>query len=147
MPEQSNPFEEVLEQIADLLKFAQDNKAQFLAPKEKQKALDPQIEERLENVEQTIEIFRKITDKALKNSGLDEDTVKNNIQRVPEEFGVKDKRMLERAKKLRGELEIMEREFSTWHTIAKLQKKRGKTEGKKRIKKFKRLGGQGWTPL
>ena len=147
MAEQSNPFEKILEQIADLLTFAQENKAQFLSPNEKQKPLDPQIEERLESIEQTIDLFRKITDKALKTSGLDEATVQANTQVVPEDFGTKDKRMLEKAKKLRGELEVMGREFSTWHTIAKLRKKKEKTEGKKRIKKFKRLGGQGWTPL
>ncbi|HEY4832210.1 MAG TPA: hypothetical protein VIH61_06600 [Waddliaceae bacterium] len=145
--QEPNPFENVLEQIADLLKFAQANKAQFLAQKEKQAPLDPKIEEQLKNVEQTIEIFRKITDKALKTSGLDEAVVQSNTQEVPEDFGVRDKRILKKAKKLRGELEIVEKEFSTLHAIAKLQKKKEKMEGRKRIKKFKRLGGQGWTPL
>jgi hypothetical protein len=146
MPE-PNPFEKVFDQIADLLEFAQKNKAQFLISKEKKEPLEPHFEEQLERVEQTIEIFRKITDKALRASGLDEATVQSNTQTIPEGFGTKDKKNLERAKKLRGELEGMEKEFVTWQTIAKLQKKREKNQGKKRIKKFKRLGGQGWMPL
>ena len=147
MPEQPNSFEAILEQIANLLKFAQDNKAQLFAPKEDQKPFDPQIEKQLQDVEKTIEIFTKITDKALITSGLDESTIQSNVQAIPETFEAKDRRLLQKAKKLRGELEVMEKEFASWHTIAKMRKKIEKTEGKKRVKKFKRLGGQGWTPL
>lgn len=143
---EKHPFERVLEQISDLLKFAQDNKAK-LTSKEQKNPLDPDIHTRLEEVEKNIYFLEKVTDRAISMSNLDEETVLKNAAVIPDTFDVRDKALLARAKKVRAEVEKMEKEYAAWHRLALLQKKKEKTEGKKRRKKFKRLGGQGWTPL
>jgi hypothetical protein len=138
-----NPFEQIFEQIAELLAITQESQKKPFSTEK----LDDDIDEQVDDLEKQIGFFKKITDEALKRSGLDDQTLQKTINNPPNEFGSKDKRILDRAKKLRSDLENLEREFSRKSSIVKLQKKKAKTAGKKRIKKFKRLGGQGWMPM
>jgi len=138
-----NPFEDIFEQISDLLSLAQENEGKALSDEK----LPEGLEEQLDELEKGVELFRKITDEAVKRSGIDEEMVDKTIHRPSTELGRSDKKILEKAKKLKGELENIEREFARKTQAVKLHKKKAKTAGKKRKKKFKRLGGQGWMPL
>lgn len=137
-----DPFEHLLDQIADLLALAQENKSKTIKAK-----LDKDIHRQLDEIEKGVELFRKITDDALKKSGISEETVKKNISEPSDVLSRKEKRLLERTKKLKSELQVVESEYAIKCNIAKLQKKKLKTAGKKRKRKFRRLGGQGWIPL
>lgn len=138
-----NQFEDILEQIADLLSMAHEKGGKALS----EEKLDENIEEQLEELEKGVEAFRQITDEALKRSGIDEEMVRATIQNPGQDLGRKDKKILEKANKLKRELEKIEREFAKKSQLAKTQKKKAKTAGKKRKKKFKKLGGEGWLPL
>ncbi len=138
-----NPLEHLFAQIADLLAMAQENEQKVLSGGK----LDDNLEEDIAAVEQQIALFRKITDEALKRSGLDEETVQNTIDNPSLELGAKQQKILLQARELKGELERFEREYARKSQLVKLQKKKAKSSGKKRIKKFKRLGGQGWMPM
>jgi hypothetical protein len=139
----NNPFENIFEQISDLLSMTHEKSEKPLS----EEKLDENIGKQIDELEKGVEIFRKITDEALKRSGIDEENLKKTIRNPSAELLGKDKRILEKAKKLRGELEAIEREYARKSQVVKLQKKQSKTAGKKRKKKFKRLGGQGWIPL
>lgn len=138
-----NPFEDIFEQISDLLSLTQEKEELGLS----EKKLPEGIEEQLDELEKGVELFRKITDEAVKRSGVDEELVQKTIHNPTQELERSDKKILDKAKMLRGELENIEREFARKTHAVKLQKKKNKTAGKKRKKKFKRLGGQGWMPL
>ena len=138
-----NPFEDIFEQISDLLSLTQENEGKGLSDKK----LPEGIEEQLDELEKGVEVFRKITDEAVKRSGIDQELVQKTIHNPTQELERSDKKILDKAKKLKGELEKIEREFARKTHAVKLQKKKAKTKGKKRKKKFNRLGGQGWLPL
>lgn len=137
-----NPFDHLFDQIADMIELAQNKKSSALTGK-----LDEDIDEQLDELERSVELFKEITDIAIERSGLNKDTLEASIENPPTSFSHGQKRIMERASKMKDELKKIENEFNRQRMIAKVQKKKAKTTGKKRKKKFKRLGGQGWMPL
>lgn len=142
-----HPFDKILDQISDLLKMSQDNKSKLVNPEKKDEKLDPSIGEKLEEIERQVDLFKKITERAMSLSGLDEKTVVESVQKVPGSFDLRDKKVIDRAKKLHQQIESAEKDMSLLTNISKMKEQNKKTEGKKRVKKFKRLGGQGWLPM
>ena len=137
-----NPFDHLFDQIADMIALTQDKKSQAFTGK-----LDDDIEEQLDELENSVELFKEITERAIEKSGINRDTLQATIDNPPTSFSQGQKRIIERASKMQEELKKIESEFNRQRMIAKMQKKKSKSTGKKRKKKFKRLGGQGWMPL
>lgn len=138
-----HPFEQILDQITDLLALTEENKEKTFS-----EALGDDLKDKLEKIEKEVELFQKITDKALKKSGIDPESMDQKMKEdPPDNLSSKDKRVLKKAKKLKEKLVSEKRHWSIQSNIAKMQKKKAKTAGKRRKKKFKRLGGQGWLPL
>jgi len=139
---QRHPFEQLLDQITDLLALTEENKRKVSSGK-----LDPAIQDKLDQVEKDVELFHKITQNAIKKSGINQEVLDQNIGNPPDNLPSKERKILERAQKLKKELESEERKWAIKKSIVKRQEKKAKTIGKKRKKKFKRLGGEGWMPL
>ena len=142
---EKNPFEELMEQLADLLVTLNENQGKILDDKEMPTDIDKQLEE----LENDINLFVKITDEALKKSGVTEDELIRKIGDPSELRNRRDKRLVERAAILKAELQQMERNLSGYVRGIKMGKKKFGKKGRKRKSKFKRLGGddKGWMPL
>lgn len=110
-------------------------------------SLDDDVGSKLEALEQQMQFFRQVTEEAIKRSGIDSKELEGNVQTPPKEFAGKDRRIIERAKNLKAELKSLEKEYDDKVVFFKMHAKKQKTAGKKRKKKFKRLGGQGWMPM
>lgn len=140
---EKNPFDKVFDQIADLLAKTKVDKSKPLEGK-----FDKGVEKQLDEIEKNIEFLRKVTEEALEKSGIDSETLKGSIENPPDSFSRKEKRILERSKKLKGEADKVEREYAKKAEFAKIQKKKAKSTGKKRKRKIKKkLGGEGWLRL
>ncbi len=137
-----DPLDLLLDQISDLLAVAQENKGEAIKGK-----VDKDIEQQLDFLEQKVEFFRKVTDEAIKMSGVNEEELEKNIKESVEDPQRKNQKMVARAERLKTQMQMLEKEYEQRGKLAKLQKKRVKATGKKRKKKFKKLGGQGWLPL
>ncbi len=137
-----DPFDALLDQIADLISLTQKKKGEPLVGE-----VDEDTKQQLDLLEQQLEIFRKITDEAIKSSGINEEALEKAIQTPPSDFAKKQQRVLERTRKIKAELVNLEQEYDLRGKFQKIHIKKNKTAGAKRKKKFKRLGGQGWTPI
>lgn len=137
-----HPFEALFKQISDLLLTIQE-KPDPVVPQKNQSS----IEEQLDHLEQYLTVFRNITNEALVKSGLNEESLQKTIDAPQETPDRRERKVLDKAKKLKEDLKNLETEVAKKTTAAKIQKRKAKTEGKNRKKKFKRLGGQGWMPL
>lgn len=138
-----NPFEHLFDQIADLVDFTKNHKEKGIsgAP------LDESIEEQIEQLEAQVVLFQKATEQAMKRCGLSETEVDNVVNNPGDELGQREKKILLKTGRLMADLETIESEYARMSRVVILQKKKAKTQGKKRAKKFKRLGGQGWMPM
>jgi len=137
-----HPFEAIFKQISDLLLTIQE-KPDPVIPQKNQSS----IEEQLDHLEQYLTFFRNITNEALVKSGLNEESLQKTIDTPQETSDRRERKVLDKAKKLKDDIKNLELEVAKKTTAAKIQKRKTKTEGKNRKKKFKRLGGQGWMPL
>lgn len=137
MPKQ-HPFDEIFRQITELLVNVQGQAVPPLATDKSQ-----MVSEQLDMLEQQLDLFQKITDDVSRESGVNLQKSEGYIAH-PEDASQDDRKILETAQKLKGDLEKLETAFT--EKISQV-KKESKTAGKKRKKKFKRLGGEGWMPL
>jgi hypothetical protein len=143
---EENPFDKVFDQIADLLALIQGKKSLPSKKKSTEKPPYEDIEAQLEVLERGAEAFRAITDEAIRESGLSEESIQQSIQEMPSTLSSKERRILKRAAELKKESDKLCVQLEQKARIAKKAGKR-KTPGRKRKKKFRRLGGQGWIPL
>lgn len=138
-----HPFEQILDQIADLIAKTRNPRPDTFTPGLLPKEIDRQIDQ----FEADVLLFKMITDEAAKLTGIDEEGLKQSARHPPEGLAAREKHLLERAAKLHTELEKLSAEIGMQSRQVKLEQKNAKASGKKRKKKFKRLGGQGWMPL
>lgn len=143
MTNNPNPFDEMFDQIADMLAMAEKHKGTPL----KGEPMEDGIEKQVDELEKQVEFFRKVTEEAMKMSGLKDKDLEETIENPTRDLDPKERRALQRARELKKRVVDMELEYARMTKIAKLHKRKAKTEGTKRKKKFKRLGGQGWMPL
>jgi len=139
---ESEPFDILLDQIAELLEVADENKREAIKGKVNEDLLN-----QLDFLEMKVQFFRNVTDQALKMSGITNEELAKNIDESKDNPNTKSQRMIARASQLKDKLESLEKQYELRARVAKMQKKQSKSSGKKRKKKFKRLGGQGWLPL
>lgn len=144
MPEK-NPYENVFNQIADILKIIESNEG-----KKFESELPADIHKRLDEIENHILILKEISDKAFVQAGTSDAEVKKMIAEAASESSRPQvKRLFQMAERLKSEIEKKEINYSVSEDRRK--KKLAPTDQKKtsqqRKKKFKRLGGDNWMPL
>lgn len=139
---ESEPFDILLDQIAELLEVADENKQEAIKGKVSEDLLN-----QLDFLEMKVQFFRNVTDQALKMSGITDEELNKNIDESKDNPNTQSQRMIARASQLKDKLETLEKQYELRARVAKMQKKQSNSSGKKRKKKFKRLGGQGWLPL
>ena len=135
---EKNMIEQLLNQITELMEIAHENKDHTL-----EGDLPPQLEKELEALERDVQEFCDLNEQLIVEAGVSEQGCNPKSQRV-----------LQKARKLRQELESTQRGLTTAVQIVKKQEKtfgkKGDKASKKvaRTKKFKRIGGKkGWMPL
>ena len=141
MPEE-NPFDKLLDQLTDLIALTQDEKENYLKGD-----LPEDIDKQLGELEAELEIFKIITDKALQGAGIGNEWVNKAAEEPPSTLSKSEQRILKRTEKLKKEMEKIEKDFSKQRMFIEMLKKKAKTAGKKRKKKFKKLGGARLDPL
>lgn len=137
-----NPLNDFFEQVAALLRLAQEGKPTGEPPED--------IEKRLADLEYRVELFKKVTDDTFKRAGLSEERVQETLQSL-EKLSVYDRNFMERVEKLKKDVDSTQQALAIEVTIAKqreaIQGKKGKGI-QTRKKKFRRLGGrEDWKPL
>ncbi|CCB92050.1 putative uncharacterized protein [Waddlia chondrophila 2032/99] len=139
---ESEPFDSILDQIAELLEVADENKKEAIKGK-----VDKDLMNQLDFLEMKVQFFRNVTDQALKMSGITDEELGSHIENFSDNPTTKSQKMIARADQLKKKLQVLEKQYELRFRAAKMQKKQEKSTGKKRKKKFKKLGGQGWLPL
>ncbi|ADI38931.1 hypothetical protein [Waddlia chondrophila] len=139
---ESEPFDSILDQIAELLEVADENKKEAIKGK-----VDKDLMNQLDFLEMKVQFFRNVTDQALKMSGITDEELGSHIENFSDNPTTKSQKMIARADQLKKRLQVLEKQYELRFRAAKMQKKQEKSTGKKRKKKFKKLGGQGWLPL
>lgn len=140
-------LEQLLEQMSDLTETIYKNRSKTFKEK-----LPENIDDQLELLEMQVQLFQKATNKALKESGEDEESLKAAIKSPPSNLSRKEKALLERSEKLKKEAITLEKQYAKQAELLKIKKKRygkkGTSTGKARKRKFKRLGSKkGWKPI
>lgn len=147
----SDSMEPLLEQIANLLKLAQDN-----AGKKVSENLDPNIIKRLEALREIVDSFQNVTIEGLIQQGIDPAEAVKNYMKNPGKYNPQEKKVMRKAVQLgldtlmmKGALECAQNMGRYSKDITKLAgKKTSKKSVKARQKKFKRVGGDSnWVPL
>lgn len=147
---ENHPFEDMFDQIAELLKFVQDNASKVMDESDLPKG----IEEKLSKLEKNVEKFKRMSDELVAQSGVPKQEMKSIMDLSSTELSVDEKRMLEKANQLKAQVEEAGAKFA----LAAEEGRQGgaalpvvpikKKFGKKRRKKFKRFGGNDkWKPL
>lgn len=140
MPKQ-HPFDEIFQQISELLINVRQKPVPPISS-EDSKAMNDQ----LNAVEETLKLLEKITDDTAKQSRIHKENTEQIIEH-PENVSKEERKILETARQLRGDLENLENAFTAKMKATNAEAKEKKFAGTKRKKKFKRLGGEGWMPL
>lgn len=143
-----DPMEHLLEQLSNLMKFAQKN-----ASKPLKKNNTANLQRQLELLEDLIAKFNETTNKELLAAGVTDEELKKKLDN-PEQIPPKVRRFLERSVRLQIDATLMRDALKVAITRAALGLTEPTTEAekKKRIqkrkKKFKRMGGDtNWKPL
>ncbi len=135
-----NPFDPLLDQIVTMLDKIKKGNLSKISDEDL-----AYISRHLDIVEKNVEIFNKIADQADKNKG--DKGKKTKFVKVKESATSREKRFFKRARRIRNDIVDVKKEYETLKRREKLKKKRSRGIGRKRKKKFKRLGGEGWLPL
>lgn len=147
----SNPFEKVLDQIAEIMQYAYDNAHKPIPPK-----LAEEMEGRLTELENQVELFKKLNEKVMEGSGVTDYVFQAMIEDDKHESISKDDReTLMRAQHLKIEAEKASKDVQKAAMEAAASGK--KLTEKKKLKpkspqarkgKFKSMGGyKDWKPL
>ncbi len=142
-----DPYENLLEKIADMIALIQKNEG----PPMMQGAVTPQMQKDLERLENSIALFKKIADENLSNAGQSAE----EIQKSANDLSRNQQRFLDKSQKLKKELLNLQTTYTMYQQSIEMRDKEPskKTDKKKfgesRKKKFKRLSGgdKGWMPL
>lgn len=151
--EEKHPFEDVFNQIGDLLKFVNENAANLNESDE----IPPEVEKKLSKLEREVANFKKKGDQFIEATGIKRKELDNLINLNPEYLAQhitkEDTVIIKKAKEIKAKVEEAEKKFSSRAAEGKekgieLQKYSEDLSGKKRKKKFKRFGSdKNWKPL
>jgi len=144
---EENPVEYLLGELMRILDSVKDRKI----PQNGER-LPPDIDQKLAQLKQMIDVFSTTTLDAIKDAGIEKDVIATSIAH-PELLSPENKRILAKAKKLKSEAEELYKvnnKLVQQNNEAKLPKNKDKdapTSSERRAKKFKSLGGTKWKPV
>lgn len=150
--DEKNPFEDVFDQISDLLRFVQDNIDKPVDNREVPKS----IQDRLNRLEKNVEMFCTMGNEIVNETGISREDLEKRLDPESRDIPPETKELIARANQLKQALEEKSKSFAQAIALAKARgdkltsKKEGKKGrfGKKRSKKFKRFGSdEKWIPL
>lgn len=140
-PEQ-DPLPSLFSKISELVQKIQNNKKPL-------GELSPDILAKLTTMEQAMQAFVDINSLALQDAGIDIEKLAAELSKTP--MSLKDKRLLDRAKSLEGDVKYLHLNLSkigeSGQTSGSEPSEKEKKKSKARQKRFKRLGGDGWMRL
>jgi hypothetical protein len=150
----TNPFEDLFDQLADLMRLAQEKAALPYDPSK-----IPEVEEKLQKLRRDVELFAKMSREVVIASGVDPDEISKRLSGTSKEISEEGKRLLQKGKLLRQEAENLKEAFKPPPDV--VQKEEGAVATppitkriadekytKRRKSKFKRFGGnKDWKPL
>lgn len=151
-----NPFEEILNQINDLLQIVADN-----AEKPLKNELPPDLDSKLSKLEKQVEEFRRISNSYISKLGVTNEDMEAYLKKVAQSSNKKTQKITERTRQLTEEIEkkkeILEKQKhpQTLHEHAQVEdislseKKQLQNKSPQARKSlFKRIGGnKKWRPL
>lgn len=145
-----DPVGPLLEQIAVLLKFAQDNAGKELK-------VDSEIVKRLEIVQAMVDQFAESTLSTLEQDNIKPEDVTKTIAENSSQLRTEDQKLLKKSMQLGFDTMLMKKalltakamgEYSKAFTQELSEKKVTRKKIKERRNKFKRMGGDSnWVPL
>jgi hypothetical protein len=138
-PNPNEALQHFFNQVADILSMVQSKKDMPT------KELPKDLNERVAFLEKQVEAFKKNSEEILSKTGV----TKERLHALTEALPSKERRIIDYAEHLKGELDVIRSENAAKGSIAKKGKKSsGKDKIKERRKKFDQLGGrQDWKPL
>lgn len=154
MPEK-NPFDDLLDQIAQLLQFVQEHS--HIPPDEMK--IPPGVDKKLDKLTKRVEAFKRLSEDIVALSGVSREEIKKRLAGVSNEVPDDGKELISKAGIIKREVESLYDRFEEMLPVdtdpfaahAKQPKKRKLTEqeqAKKRRGKFKRFGSSDtWKPL
>lgn len=150
MSTNDDPVGPLLEQLASLLKFAQDNAGKELK-------VDEDIVKRLEMIQGMVDQFAESTLNILEQENIKPEDVARTIAEKSDQLKKEDQKLLKKSMQLGFDALLMKNalmtakamgEYSKAFTQELSEKKVSKKKIKERRKKFKRMGGDSkWVPL
>lgn len=144
---EENPIEYLLGELMRILDSVKDRKIP-----DNGERLPPDIDQKLAQLKQMIDVFSTTALDAIKDEGIEKDVIATSIAH-PELLSPENKRILTKAKKLKSEAEELYKinnKLLQQRNEAKLPKNKDKdapTSSERRVKKFKSLGGTKWKPV
>jgi len=142
-----NPIEQFLNKLTEFLRLANIERKKQPTGK-----MDPAVEERLAQLEHSVQVFKQLTEETLKQAGVQEEQIQRVLaEEARKALPAKDRMLLEKSAKLEKEVKAISQELSKEVVIAKQKQKyvgkTGKT-GQSRKKRFRPMGGnKDWKPL
>lgn len=136
-----NPFDPLINQIADLLKYFEKGE-RFLRDED----MTPELEAKLEAIKELTARFREMTDKALQASGVNPGSLRTPSDK--QIFTPEQKRFFEQLSRLEAEVEVRRRRAQV--ALAKKEAEESPTQdklSKRRKRQIRKLGGSGWQPV
>lgn len=142
-----NPIENLLDQIAELLKFAEKNAGKPLNRKN-----TPEIEQQLHQLEDLVAQFDQLTQEQIKLSGITDEEIKKTFS-DPTTVSQQNKQIMNRSLDLARDATFLKIALKSAidqikKGLATPDKETKKKDVRKRQKKFKQMGGDSkWMPL
>lgn len=160
MNEDKNPYERLMDEIADLLQFVQ-GKSQVPLDDSK---LSPEVIQAFQNIRKKVAEFRKLGEEVVSLSGATREEVLMHKGGLSRDTPPAVKRVIEKGELLKGQIKELQGKLLVSNIteaeqgnlpkgkqeteFEKIKQKKDDSFGKKRRSKFKSLGGdKDWKPL
>lgn len=138
------PIENFFDKLAEILALAENSKDKLGGK------IPPDMEIRIQKLTRDMELFCRVGEATLKNLSVSEDKIEQALTTI-EDLPAKEQQVLQKAQKLKEQLDILQRDIGIKVTIVKQKEKTFGKEGRESItrqKKFRKMGGKkNWKPL
>jgi len=146
---EQDPLDPILNALSNIMSFMRENAAN------PQKKLPPEMEKRLEMLEQNVKRFKEATEKGLEKEGFDLRATKKKVMDEREHYPAKQKRRIEQTLNMGKELIILKtghdkalQKINVPDTSVQKAPKPTKEKIVKRKSKFKKVGGdKNWNKI
>jgi hypothetical protein len=138
------PIENFFDKLAEILSLGEDSKNKL------EGKIPPNMEVRIKKLIRDMELYCLVGEATLKNLPVSTEKIESALTTI-EDLPAKDQQVLQKAQKLKEQLDLLQRDIGIKVTIAKQKEKNFGKEGKEstaRQKKFRKMGGKkNWRPL